>query len=321
MQRAVFHISSENDAKGLPPPPPEVLDSVFRAGCAGGRRCPPVDHHVEAPPDPADAQRRAVPRGEPAHLGSPSADAARDRGGAAPIPQHRVFVVAQREDQDEVLPEGLYTIGTIATLASVQRGLGGVRLVLEGLERGIALRVTRPGRLPGRDMSRARPSCSRSMPRIRRSSRCTARCANARRSSRSSAASPAMRSSRCSTQITEPGRLADLVAGYLEAPVAERQSLLEALVDRGSAAPRADPRAAPDRRAVRAGGHPVQGQGGARRPPARGLPARAAAAIQKELGEGDEGGDDVAEGAQGQARQAAAARRRPQGGRLASGRA
>src|SRR5215470_20427676 len=30
-------------------------------------------------------------------------------------------------------------------------------------------------------------------------------------------------------QITEPGRLADLVAGYLETPVADRQALLEAL--------------------------------------------------------------------------------------------
>ena len=31
------------------------------------------------------------------------------------------------------------------------------------------------------------------------------------------------------SQITEPGQLADLVAGYLDVPVAERQGLLEAL--------------------------------------------------------------------------------------------
>ncbi|MGE3768773.1 MAG: LON peptidase substrate-binding domain-containing protein, partial [Kofleriaceae bacterium] len=56
-------------------------------------------------------------------------------------PEHRVFVVAQREDSEEVSVEGLYTVGTIATLTSVQRGLGGVRVALEGLERGVALRI------------------------------------------------------------------------------------------------------------------------------------------------------------------------------------
>ena len=51
-------------------------------------------------------------------------------------PGHRVFVVAQRENQDEVTADGLYTVGTIATLSSAQRGIGGVRVALEGLERG-----------------------------------------------------------------------------------------------------------------------------------------------------------------------------------------
>ena len=57
-------------------------------------------------------------------------------------PEHRVFAVAQRDDADEVLPEGLYTVGTIAKVGALQRGNSGVRLVLEGIERGIALRVT-----------------------------------------------------------------------------------------------------------------------------------------------------------------------------------
>src|SRR6185369_1324121 len=35
----------------------------------------------------------------------------------------RVFAVAQRVDSEEVVPESLYTIGTIATIESVQRGL------------------------------------------------------------------------------------------------------------------------------------------------------------------------------------------------------
>ncbi|HZJ66488.1 MAG TPA: LON peptidase substrate-binding domain-containing protein, partial [Kofleriaceae bacterium] len=56
-------------------------------------------------------------------------------------PEHLVLVVAQRDDVDEVLPEGLFTIGTIAKLGSVERGLGGVRVALEGQERGIVMRV------------------------------------------------------------------------------------------------------------------------------------------------------------------------------------
>ena len=55
-------------------------------------------------------------------------------------PEHRVFVVAQRDDVDDVTADGLYTFGVIATLGSVQRGMGGVRVVLEGVSRGIAMR-------------------------------------------------------------------------------------------------------------------------------------------------------------------------------------
>src|SRR6185295_8359885 len=56
-------------------------------------------------------------------------------------PEHRVLAIAQRSDVDEVLPEGLYTIGTIARVSSLERGLGGVRVALEGVERGIAMRI------------------------------------------------------------------------------------------------------------------------------------------------------------------------------------
>ena len=51
---------------------------------------------------------------------------------------HKVFAVAQRSESENVSPSELYTIGTIATIGSVQRGLGGIRLVLEGKSRGIA---------------------------------------------------------------------------------------------------------------------------------------------------------------------------------------
>src|ERR1700753_1672656 len=41
-------------------------------------------------------------------------------------PEHRVFAVSQKGDVDQVIAEGLYTVGTVATLSSVQRGPGGV---------------------------------------------------------------------------------------------------------------------------------------------------------------------------------------------------
>src|SRR5207302_3321470 len=72
-----------------------------------------------------------------------------------------IFAVSQRENVDHVTPGVLYTTGTIAKISQIQRGLGGVQQVLEG--------------------------------------------------------------------VSEPGRLADLVAGYLEIDPAERQALLETL--------------------------------------------------------------------------------------------
>src|SRR5690349_9266195 len=56
-------------------------------------------------------------------------------------PDHRVFVVAQRADTEDVTPEGLYTIGTIATLGSIQRGPSGIRVFLQGQSRGILMRA------------------------------------------------------------------------------------------------------------------------------------------------------------------------------------
>src|SRR6185295_3624401 len=60
-------------------------------------------------------------------------------------PDHRVFAVAQRDEGDEVSPATLFTMGTIATISSVQRGLGGVRLVLEGHDRAITTRTALQG--------------------------------------------------------------------------------------------------------------------------------------------------------------------------------
>src|SRR5712692_10017309 len=64
---------------------------------------------------------------------------------AMKTPERRVFAVMQHEDVEGVAPEGLYTIGTIATIGSLQRGLGAARLVLEGRQRGMSVRVVQKG--------------------------------------------------------------------------------------------------------------------------------------------------------------------------------
>jgi ATP-dependent Lon protease len=143
-------------------------------------------------------------------------------------PQHRVFVVAQREDTDEVTPENLYTIGTIATLGTVERGLGGARVILEGLERGIVLRVApKDGYLVATisETAEQRPLDANDPTFVALFREVRARAAELAKKR----GVPGEAVEQLLARITEPGRLADLVAGYLEMPLAERQGLLEAL--------------------------------------------------------------------------------------------
>src|ERR671938_64066 len=50
-----------------------------------------------------------------------------------------VFAVSQRQNVEGVTPEVLYTIGTIARIGQLQRGLSGMQLLLHGERRGIAI--------------------------------------------------------------------------------------------------------------------------------------------------------------------------------------
>ncbi|HMG22526.1 MAG TPA: endopeptidase La, partial [Kofleriaceae bacterium] len=143
-------------------------------------------------------------------------------------PEHRVLAVAQRSDVDEVLPEGLYTIGTIATITSLERGLGGVRVALEGRERGIVMRVAPHDGYLVATVSEATElgpldAVDPTFVALHREVRERAAELATRRGL------PAEAIGQMLDRITEPGRLADLVAGYLDAPVADRQALLEAL--------------------------------------------------------------------------------------------
>ena len=143
-------------------------------------------------------------------------------------PEHRVLAVTQREDVDEVLSEGLYTIGTVAKLAAGQRGRGGARLTLEGLERGIALRVTsRDGYLQATVGSATElPPLDPKDPAfvaLHRELRARAAELAVKRGAPEDAVGQML------AQLAEPGQLADVVAGYLDASTPDRQAVLEAV--------------------------------------------------------------------------------------------
>ncbi len=140
-----------------------------------------------------------------------------------------VFALAQRSDVEKVTPEGLYTIGTIAKVSSVQRGLGGMRLLLEGQRRGIAMRVTekKGGMLEAVVVTAAEMAPPDAKDPVFLALHKEARERAAELGEKMGLPEEAVE--QFLEQAEEPGRLADLVAGYIEIPTADRQQLLETL--------------------------------------------------------------------------------------------
>ncbi|HEY6931084.1 MAG TPA: endopeptidase La, partial [Thermoanaerobaculia bacterium] len=147
---------------------------------------------------------------------------------ALSTPERRVFAVAQRQDSENVSAEGLFTIGTIATIGSIQRGLGGVRLVLEGKSRGIALKISSKNGYLEAAVQTAREM----LPLDSRDSAFVALYREARERAAELGRKlglPDETVEQVLAEVDEPGRLADVVAGYIDIPFAERQALLETL--------------------------------------------------------------------------------------------
>ncbi|MBZ0235026.1 MAG: endopeptidase La [Deltaproteobacteria bacterium] len=143
-------------------------------------------------------------------------------------PDHRVFAVAQRDESEEVDPDQLYTMGTIAKVGAIQRGPTGARVVLEGIERAVAVRVTRAD---GYLIAALAPVAEHS-PRDPRDATFVALHREVRERAAELGEARGLPEDVVTTllgQVADPGKLADFVAGYLEAPVAERQALLETL--------------------------------------------------------------------------------------------
>ncbi|MGE5715258.1 MAG: endopeptidase La [Acidobacteriota bacterium] len=144
-------------------------------------------------------------------------------------PDAQIFAVTQRSDVERVTPEGLYTIGTVATVSSVQRGPGGMRLLLEGKRRGIAMRVLekKNGMLEAVvvDAHEMAPTDLKEplFAALHKEARERAAELGAKMGLPEEAVEQFL------AQVDEPGRLADLVAGYIDIPTPERQQLLETL--------------------------------------------------------------------------------------------
>jgi len=139
-----------------------------------------------------------------------------------------VFAVAQRDNTEEPTADILYSMGVIARIGQIQRGLGGVQLLLQGEQRATALQYsTADGYLsavtvPAEEMT----------PQLENDPAFTA----LQKETRERAAELGERRGlpeevvhQVLDSVTEPGRFADLVAGYIELPVPEKQGLLETL--------------------------------------------------------------------------------------------
>ena len=147
---------------------------------------------------------------------------------ALATPDHLVFAVCQRENTEAVSSEGLYMIGTIAKVGQLQRGLAGMQLLLHGERRGIVMHVAEKNGYLEAIVREAEemPPLNIEDPAF----------VGLYREVRQRAAELGQKSGlpeevvqQVLNGVNEPGRFADLVAGYIDIGHQQRQALLETL--------------------------------------------------------------------------------------------
>jgi ATP-dependent Lon protease len=143
-------------------------------------------------------------------------------------PDRLVFAVTQRQNIEQVAADGLYTIGTIAKIGQVQRGISGVQLLLTGERRGIAIHVgEKDGHLEAivREAEEMAPLDVENPAFVALHKEARSRAAELGQKS----GLPDDVVQQVLAGVNDPGRFADLVAGYIEIPPTQRQVLLETL--------------------------------------------------------------------------------------------
>ncbi|HTH63787.1 MAG TPA: endopeptidase La [Gemmatimonadales bacterium] len=139
-----------------------------------------------------------------------------------------IFAVSQRDNVDQVTPALLYTMGTVARVGQVQRGLNGVQILLHGERRSTAVHYT--------ESDGYLNAVVRDAPDLPPLNEHDAAFVALYREVRERAAELGQKTGlpdevvkQVLEGVTDAGRLADLVAGHVEMKPAERQSLLETL--------------------------------------------------------------------------------------------
>ncbi len=147
---------------------------------------------------------------------------------ALATPERLVFAVSQRQNVESVNPDVLFTIGTIAKIGQLQRGLSGMQLLLHGERRGIAIHYTdKEGYLQAivreaEEMLPLNPEESAFVA-LHREARTRA----AELGQKSGLPDEVVQ--QVLAGVNEAGRFADLVAGYIDITPSQRQALLETL--------------------------------------------------------------------------------------------
>jgi ATP-dependent Lon protease len=147
---------------------------------------------------------------------------------ALTTPDRLVFAVSQRQNIETVNSEVLYTIGTIARIGQLQRGLSGMQLLLHGERRGIAIHYTdKEGYLQAivREAEEMLPLNPEDPAFVALHREARARAAELGQKS----GLPDEVVQQVLAGVNEAGKFADLVAGYIDITPAQRQMLLETL--------------------------------------------------------------------------------------------
>jgi ATP-dependent Lon protease len=147
---------------------------------------------------------------------------------ALATPDRLVFAVSQRQNVESVTSDALYTIGTIARIGQLQRGLSGMQLLLHGEKRGIAIHYSeRDGYLQTivREAEEMLPISPEDPAFVALHREARARAAELGQKS----GLPDEVVQQVLAGVNEAGKFADLVAGYIDITPAQRQMLLETL--------------------------------------------------------------------------------------------
>ncbi len=139
-----------------------------------------------------------------------------------------VFAVAQRDNTEEPTPDILFTTGVIARIGQVQRGLGGVQLLLQGEQRAVALQY---GETDGYLTAVIVPA-DEMMPLDLKDPAFEALHKEARERAAELGEKRGLPEEvvhQVLDSVEDAGRFSDLVAGYIELTVPEKQGLLETL--------------------------------------------------------------------------------------------